>query len=75
MRTGGGTRLDHLRAVLDERADGVAHDLRTVEQVGERVDGVLDLDDVVVGGLDPGDPADDVLQQVLVPAGGDERDV
>jgi hypothetical protein len=60
---GGGARLDDLRSELDERADGVADDLRTVEQVGERIDRVLDLDDVVLGGLYPGDLADDVLQQ------------
>ena len=54
VAAGGGAGLDDLRPVLDERADHVADDLRAVEQVGERLDGVLDLDDVVLGGLEAG---------------------
>jgi len=43
--------LDGDRAVLHERADRVAHDLCALEHLGERIDRVLGLDDLVGGRL------------------------
>ena len=68
-------RLDDLGSELDERADHVADHLRAAEQVGQRGDIVVDLDDVVVDGLDAGNPVQDLLDAILVPAGRGERHV
>ena len=67
--------LDDGAAEGGERADGVAHDLGAGEQLGERVDLVGDLLDLVVGGLDAGDVGlHGGLELVGAAAGGDERD-
>src|SRR5512137_2090664 len=44
--------LDGHRAVLHERADGVAHDLCTLEDSRESIDRVLGLDDLAGGRLE-----------------------
>ena len=75
VTTGGQRGLDHLRPVLDERTDHVAHHAGAGEQLGQRLDRVLDLDHFVVGGLDARHLVDHLLDAVLVPAGGDERHV
>ena len=49
--------------------------LRAAEQFGQRVDVVLDFDDLVVGGLDAGDLLDHLLHALPVAAGGDEGHV
>ena len=68
--------LHDLAAELGERPDHVADDLGALEQFGQRVDRVLDLDDLVVGGLDAGDfRLHRGVQLLGAAAGGDERDV
>jgi hypothetical protein len=68
-------RLYNRLAVDSERSDGVADDLGAAEQLGERVDRVLHLADLVVGGLDPRDVVKRFLDPLGVAAGGDERQV
>jgi hypothetical protein len=59
--------------VLGERADGVAHHARPVEEIAQRLDRVVDFDDLVDGGLDPGDVVLHRLLHALAAApGGDE---
>ncbi len=67
--------LDHGVAVVDARPGGVADDLRAPEELRQLVDRVLDLDDLVVGGADPGHVVEHVLDPRPVAAGRDERDV
>jgi hypothetical protein len=67
--------LDDLAAVLGERADGVEDDLRPVEQLGQGLDIMRDLDDLVLDGVDAGDFVHCFGDTGFVPAGRDERDV
>src|SRR5207237_10799802 len=62
-------------AVPGERADSVEDDLRPVEQLGQGLDIVRDLDDVVLDGVDAGDLVHCFGDPGFVPAGRDERDV
>jgi hypothetical protein len=68
-------RLDNLGTEFDERADHVADDLRPTEEVGQGRDIVIDLNDVMVNGLNAGNPLEHLLDQVFVPPGSGERDV
>src|SRR5262245_2083353 len=67
--------LDHHVTIFDERADHVAYDLRAAEQLCQRLNRVLDLDDLVVGGFDAGNLLDDFLHLGRIAAGGDEGNV
>ena len=75
VAAGGDAGLDYLAAILGERADGVQDDLRAVEQLGQRLDVVRDLDDLVLDGVDAGHLVHGLLDPGLVPACRDERDV
>src|SRR6266487_1965480 len=67
--------LDDLAAVLGERADGVEDDLRAVKELGQGLDVVRDLDDLVLDGVDARNLVHGLLDPGLVPAGRGERDV
>ena len=75
MAAGIDAGLDDLAAVLGERADGVEDDLRAVEELGQGLDVVRDLDDLMLDGVDAGNLVHGLLDTGLVPAGRDERDV
>ena len=75
MAARGQRRLGAGGAVGDERAHHVADDLGALEELGERADVVLDLPDLVVGGLDPRHPLHHLADEVRVATGGDEGDV
>jgi len=62
-------------AVVDAGADGVAHDLGALEQRRERVDVVVDLDDLVVGRADARHVSENLFDLLAVTPCGDERDV
>ena len=67
--------LGDLVAVADERPDGVADDLRSLEELGELRHIVRGLDDLMVDRVDAGNVGDDVLRPLFVPAHRRERDV
>ena len=64
--------LGDRRRVVDARADGVADDGGALQQRGERVDLVRDLDDLVVGGADARHVREHVLDLRAVTSRGDE---
>ena len=65
---GGQAGLHHLAAVLGERADRVAHHAGSVEQLGQRGDLVLDLDDLVRDRVDARHLVERLGDPRLVPA-------
>ena len=67
--------LDHFGAEFDERADHVADHLRPPEQLGQRLDGMFNLNDLVIGGFNTGDLVDHGLGPCLVTTGRDEGNV
>src|SRR4029453_10115028 len=75
MTAGRKTGFDNFGAILDEWADHIADDLRTLEQLGERFDRVLNLGNFVVRGFDTGNFLDDGFHFGGVAAGGNEGNV
>src|SRR5438128_9827277 len=74
MRPGADARLNNLTAVPGERPNRVTHDFSTGEEVAKRPHLVVDLDDLVVDGVDSRNQVERLLNARLVAAGGDERD-
>src|SRR6202034_3995512 len=58
-----------------ERSDGVTEHAGPGEQLGQGLDVVGDLDDLMLDGVDAGHLVHGLLDPCLIPAGGDERDV
>ena len=75
MASGGDAGLDDLAAVLGERPDGVADDAGPGEQLGERLDVVGYLDDLVLDRVDAGHLVQRLGDARLIAPGGDERHV
>jgi hypothetical protein len=75
MAAGVDAGLDDLATVLGERADRVADHAGAVEELGQRLDVVRDLDNLVFHCLDTRDLVQGFGDACLVAAGGDERHV
>jgi hypothetical protein len=75
MTAGRKTGFDDFRTILDEWADHIADDLRALEQFGQRFDGVLNLGNFVISGLDTGNFFDNGLHFGGVAAGGNKGNV
>src|SRR6184192_199005 len=74
MRPGTDAGLNNLTAVPGERPHRVAHDCRLGEEVAKRPNLVVDLDGLVVDGVDSRNRVERLLDTCLVAAGGNERD-
>src|SRR6266852_8167483 len=74
MRPGADARLNNLTTEPGERPNRVAHNFRSVEEVAQRPNLVVDLDDLVIDGIDSRYQVERLLNARLVAAGGDERD-
>src|SRR6202045_1149540 len=75
MTAGREAAFDNFRAILDKWADHIADDLRALEQLGQRFDGVLNLGNFVIRRLDAGTFFDNGLHFGRVAAGGNKGNV
>src|SRR2546423_13852087 len=75
MRPGANTRFNNERAEPREWPNRVAYDFSLGEEVAKCPSFVLNLDDLVLDGVDSRNQVERLLNARLVAAGGDERDV